>query len=332
MLNMIKNSKLRLDKVDQKILFELDKNCRIPSTQISKKVGKSRQAVDYRINNLLEKGIITKFQTSINPHKIGYKTYKIYINLKNIPEEKEKLLKYLRKSGKVYWMGECSGSWDLIFAVFTKSDLEFFEFKNFLFSKFSRIIVNADGGNLLDVRQYPKMYFGDKERTENPVIFAGEVEKNKIDKLDSTILKKIVNNARISLVELSTKTKTSIQIIQGRLKRLEKNKTIIQYRIGVDLEKLDLELYKTIIKLERYTKEDEQKLLNYLSKIPNIQYFIRNIWQIEIELVVKSYQEYYKILDDLKKEFPSIIKTADTLLMKSDEWTPGFENILMTLQ
>ena len=84
---------VNLDKVDLKILAELDKNCRITSTQLAKRVGKSRQAVEYRINQLIETGIIGSFNASINPHKIGYKAYKIYLKMRNIPLEKERLFK-----------------------------------------------------------------------------------------------------------------------------------------------------------------------------------------------------------------------------------------------
>jgi len=113
-----------------------------------------------------------------------------------------------------------------------------------------------------------------------------------------------------------------------RNKRLEDKGIIIHYRIGIDLNKLGLELYKAIIKVDRYTKEDEQRLLEYMSNIPNIHYFIRNIWQIEPEIVVSSFQEYYEIIENLKKEFPQVIRTVDSVLMITDIWTPGFKDLL----
>ena len=119
--------KIKLDLTDRKILAELDKNCRIPTTKLARIVRKSRQAVEYRIEQLVKKGVIVSFNAAFNPHKMGYKIYKIYLKLRNVPEEKQKLFEYLKSSGIVYWMGECSGTWDLIFAVFTKNDYEFFE-------------------------------------------------------------------------------------------------------------------------------------------------------------------------------------------------------------
>ncbi len=143
---MVKINKIKLDKIDRKILAELDKNCRIPSTKLAKIVMKSRQSVEYRINQLVKRGVITSFNASFNPHKMGLKLYKIYLKLRNIPEEKTRMFEYLKSCGIVYWMGECSGSWDLIFGFFAKSDYEFFNLKNGLISEFSTIIVEEEGG------------------------------------------------------------------------------------------------------------------------------------------------------------------------------------------
>lgn len=323
---MVEITKIKLDKTDRKILAELDRNCRIPITLLAKKVMKSRQAVEYRINQLVSKGIITSFNAAFNPHKMGYKLYKIYLKLRNIPEEKQRMFSYLKSCGLVYWMGECSGTWDLIFGFFSKSDYDFFKLKNELISKFNKIIVDEDGEILIDVKQYSKMYFTNEIMP--PTMFAGEIVNNEIDDLDYAILGEIVNNARIPINELARKVASTPIIVRGKLKRLEQKGIIIQYRIGIDLNKLGLELYKAIIRLDKYTKEDESKLLTYMSNIPNIHYFIRNIWQIEPELVVSSYQEYYSIIENLKKEFPYVIRTVDSVLMITDEWTPGFRNLL----
>lgn len=323
---MVKIDKIKLDKTDRKILAELDKNCRIPASRLAKIVMKSRQSVEYRINQLVKKGVITSFNAAFNPHKMGLKLYKIYLKLRNIPQEKERLFEYLRSSGIVYWMGECSGSWDLIFGFFAKSDYDFFNLKNGLISDFNTIIVEEEGGILLDVKQYSKMYFTDE--IVPPTMFAGEIVNNKLDELDYAILGEIVNNARIPINELAKVVNSTPIIVRGRLKKLEQKEIIIQYRIGVDLNKLGLEIYKPIIKLDRYTKEDEMRLLEHMSNLPNIHYFIRNIWQIEPEIVVSDYQEYYEITEKLKEEFPNVIRTIDPVLMITDLWTPGFGNIL----
>ena len=179
---MVEITRIKLDKADRILLAELDKNCRVPVTKLAKLSRKSRQSVEYRIKRLVERGIITSFNVAINPHKMGYRLYKLYLQLKNIPEEKEKLFKYLRTSGIVYWMGECDGVWDLIFAVYARSDYEFYALKNELISEFGHIIVKRGFGILIDVKQYPKMYFTDE--ITKPTMFAGEIIQNKMRELD----------------------------------------------------------------------------------------------------------------------------------------------------
>lgn len=323
---MEKDTGIKLDLTDRKILAELDKNCRIPSTQLAKKVQKSRQAVDYRINQLVDKGIITGFKTSINPHKMGNKIYKIYFKLRNTLKRKEALFSFLRKSDKVYWIGECSGRWDTIFGIFAKTDYEFFELKNEIISEFQDIIVEEHGEILIDVKQYPKMYFTNEHSA--PTTFAGELVNNDLDKTDLNILSTIAGNARMPIIEIADKTNSTPAIVISRLKKLEKLKVIIQYRIEVNTSKLNLENYKIIINLDKYNKEDEKKFLQYVSYKHETQYLIRNLWQIELEIVVKNFTEYYKFVEELKSKFPEVIRTIDFVLMIKDEWTTGFENLL----
>jgi len=323
---MVYEFKEKLDKADRIILSELDRNCRIPSSRLAKLTRKSRQSIEYRIKRLLERGIITSFNTSINPHKMGYKIYKIYLQLRNLPDEKAKLFSYLRNSGNVYWMGECDGAWDLIFGVFAKSDNEFYKLKNELISVFGNIIVKNFYDVLVDVKQYPKMYLNGE--LHGPTMFAGEVVDNKMTDIDHAILAQIVNNARIPITELASRVRSNPARVTARMKRMEELGIIIQYRIGINLNALGLEYYKAIFHLERYSMEDEKKLLGYMSGLPGIQYFIRNIWDIEPEIVVSGYHEYREIMEKVKAEFPFVIRNIESVLMKTDEWTPGYKNLL----
>ena len=52
-----------LDLKDKKILVELELNSRRSNNQIAKKVNLSKEVVKYRIDRLLEKGVILRFKT-----------------------------------------------------------------------------------------------------------------------------------------------------------------------------------------------------------------------------------------------------------------------------
>jgi DNA-binding Lrp family transcriptional regulator len=323
---MVEISRIKLDKADRTILAELDKNCRVPTSRLAKLARKSRQSVEYRIKNLVSRGVITSFNVAFNPHRMGRRIFKLYFRLKNIPHERKKFFEHLRNCGTIYWVGECDGRWDVVFGFFTtKTEYEFYELKNEVITKFGHIILESYGDALLDVKQYPKMYFTGE--VAKPAMFGGDVVHNKMDGIDHEILARIVNNARIPLSQLAAEVKSTPATVANRLRRMEKLGIIIQYRIGVNLDVLGVEQYKAIIHIERYDKQDEKRLLEYISSLPNTQYFIRNIWNIEPEFVVDNYHEYWRIIDRLRQEFPDTIKEIETVFMKTDEWTPGLRNM-----
>lgn len=62
-----------LDDIDTKIVALLNEDGRMSFTDLSKEVKLSRVAVQARVNQLLEAGVIERFSAVINPEKIGIK-------------------------------------------------------------------------------------------------------------------------------------------------------------------------------------------------------------------------------------------------------------------
>lgn len=62
---------MELDDIDRQILEALHENGRISYTDLGKKIGLSRVAVQSRINALAEAGVIERFTVVINPVKVG---------------------------------------------------------------------------------------------------------------------------------------------------------------------------------------------------------------------------------------------------------------------
>ena len=325
---------IKLDLVDRKILTELDRNCRISDSQLAKKVNKSRETVRYRILKLQEKGIIIGFITSINPNKLGFYMFKVYLKLENIPEEREKLFKELKENKEIYWMGISDGAFDLVFAILSKSITSYYENINFLLSKWNHLIVSRVLGTMVDTRQYSKRFFIENSHPITPgdnfVTFGGNIVNNKIDDLDSNILDILANEARISLLELARKTNSTIDIIRNRIKKLEDKEIILSYRISVDLNKLGMEFYKAIIYFKRLSKIDEEKLFQWMQRQPNSQYYIRSIahWEAELEFVVENYQKFNQIINDLREEFHNVVRNQEHLIMIYETWMPAYKEML----
>ena len=320
---------IKLDLVDRKILKELDINCRIPDTQLAKKVGKSREAVRYRIQKLQEKGIITGFITSINPNKLGYYMFKVYLKLENIPEEREKFFEELKNNKDVYWMGISDGAFDCVFAILSKSIVEYYQEINSLLSKWEHLIVSKILGTMVDTKQYNKKFF--IEGTEGSyVTCGGDIVNNEIDDIEYKILSVLSNDARISLLELARKAKTSVDIVRSKIKKLEKLGIILSYRLAVDFNKLGLEFFKVFIYFRTVSKRDELSLSEWMKNHPKALYYIRSLapWEMEPEFAVENYKEFNNIINNLRKKFPHVIKNYEHLIMIYETWMPAHKKLL----
>ncbi len=320
---------IKLDLTDRKILAELDKNCRISNSALAKKVSKSRESVKYRIQQLQKRGIIEKFITSINPNKLGFYMFKVYLKLENIPEEREKFFEELKDNKDIYWMGISDGAFDLVFAILSKSIPEYFAKINYLLSKWQHLIVSKILGTMVDTRQYNKKFFtNDKDCKQ--VTFGSDVVDNQIDKLDSKILNILANDARIPIAELARKVDSTIEIVRGRIRKLEQKEIILTYRIAVDLNKLGLEFFKAIIYFRTLSEKDERALFEWMRREPNSIYYIRSLapWEVEFEFAVESYQHFNKIINDLRQRFPHVIRNYEHLIMIYETWMPAYQEML----
>ncbi|VVC00072.1 HTH-type transcriptional regulator LrpA [uncultured archaeon] len=321
--------KLILDITDRKILSELDKNCRIPNSILAKKVGKSREAVKYRIEQLIQRGVIEKFQAAINPSKLGYLMFKVYLKLDNLPDEREKFFEELKADKNIYWMGISDGAYDCVFAILSRSVHGFYEEINFLLSKWQHIIVGKYIGTMVDTTAYNKKFFlGEKDGV--PRIVAGHFANNETDPLDMKILSVLANDARIPMARLSRKVGSTIETVMGRIKKMEEKEIIVGYRIAVDLNKIGLEFFKAIIYFKSLSEQDEKSLYEWMRVHPNSLYYIRSLapWEAEFEFAVESYQQFNSIINGLRMKFPKVIRNCEHLIMIYESWMPAYAEML----
>src|SRR5512136_2147636 len=66
-----KQTAVILDKSDKIILKMLQEDCNISLKKIGEKTGLSSSTVHYRVNRLIEEGVITGFKAVVDPLKVG---------------------------------------------------------------------------------------------------------------------------------------------------------------------------------------------------------------------------------------------------------------------
>lgn len=313
----------KLDKVNKRILYELDKNCRISDNQLAKIVNRSRESVRNRIKKLVKDGIIEKFTIWIDPTKLGFVSAKIYLNLANKPEKKKEFAEYVKQDKRLFWLGLAEGSWNAGLTYFVSSNQEFFELKNELFSKFSDLILESHTGVVIDINMCDKDFLYDAETKWNTMFDV--LEKYELEDIEKGILKELFKNSRINVVDIARKYNSSVDVVRSRIKKLEQKKIIFRYLARIDFNKLDYEFFKSFLYFKNLTTSDEKRLREYCRLNPKILNLIRQIspWDIELEIMCESYQDYNNIISDLTKEFANIVDKVETAIMGEDHIFPA---------
>ena len=116
-----------MDSLDKKIIFELDRNARQSISQLSKKLKKNRNVIEYRIKTLEEKGIIRQYITTLDPGTLGLMAWNVYLEFQNTtPEIEEEIISYLEQRKNVWWIAVTTGKWNVIYSIVVKNVQEFY--------------------------------------------------------------------------------------------------------------------------------------------------------------------------------------------------------------
>lgn len=301
---------MNLDIKDKKILLILDTNARATNSQIAKQVGLSKQLTSFRIKRLEKNNIIKSYSAVIDHAKLGLKPFRVYLKLENTTLKKEtEILNYL----KLYagWMASVLGNWDISFAIYSKDEYDFQEFwENFL-KEFRYYIKESKISLITEFLNFEKSFIFPEQKNRKKIFILGKKSpQEKLDKIDVQIIKELSVNARIPILELSKKIKTTARIASYRIKELERKEIIKGYRSFLNINELNLKFYKVLIELKDSKQEDVEKIKSHLSNHPNVAYVSKAIGgsDFEPEVYFENTKKLIAFISQIKEKFPTNIK------------------------
>ena len=115
-----------IDELDTKIVTCLQKDGRLPNTEIARRLGIAEATVRKRVERLLREKII-QIGAWADPLKVGYQIY-AFIEIKVTRPYIEKVARELAKLPEIYFMGICTGEFDILAAALFRSNNHMYEF------------------------------------------------------------------------------------------------------------------------------------------------------------------------------------------------------------
>ncbi|MBU3940845.1 MAG: Lrp/AsnC family transcriptional regulator [Nanoarchaeota archaeon] len=307
---------MKLDSKDHQILYEMDVNCRQPINKIAKKIRLSKDTTLYRIKKLEKENILIRYQAYINHGKLGYMGARINFKLQNTtPEKEEEIIEFIKKQPSVGFFASVEGNIDLVVWILIKTVNELNKFWEMINEKYVNYIEKSEMGVYTKIEHYPRTFFVGSKKNSDVLVFTSVGKPERIDKTDLNILKILTKNARESLVSIAGKIKVSTKTVSSRIKNLEKRDIIRGYTTVFNMEKLGYIYYKIYFNFQNTTNQNLKKLYQFILEHPNIVYrdYVISGHSCEIEVQVKNEKELRNLIDEMKREFSSIIKSYEIL-------------------
>ncbi len=301
---------MRLDLVDKKLLYELDKDCRQSVSSLAKRLRVHRNVALYRIRKLENEGMIRGYFTEINTVALGYNSFRVFLKLSQSTKDKEsRLIDHIRSDKNIIWFFKVLGKWDLDFVYSTKDVLEFNRFFNGLMMRFNSIIKENATSLLTQIYHYPKDYLVKRRREVGADKFFVPLEKKDFDDEDLKILHTLSDKADMNLIDLAKKTGLSVNTLKRRIQEMKKKRIILGFRPFIDTAKLGYSYYKYHVNLRNYTKQDHMRFLGFLQSKPFVIYVDQYIngEDFEIEMHLKTEKEFLAFSDEMKEKFGNIL-------------------------
>ena len=320
---------IELTKADKIILKNIEQNPRIFEKELAKKCNLSKDSIRYRINRLENLKVITGYGAFIDYTTLGYGSFKLYLKLNATIKEKQELIDFLKNQKNVFSIFESHGNWDIATAIFAKNRQDYYDFENQLLLKFGKIINSKNFCLMLDaVILNNNLIFDDKKVKEYPFWRSEKIEE--IDEKDKILIYELHKNSKETLVNLAAKIKLSIDSVSKRIKRLNEKKIISFYTTDIDYNLLGYEKYKLFIYVKKYSDNFEKDLYSFFKSKKNTLNLIKLIgpWKIEVEFLIKEYDDFQKILSEMQEKFSDYILKSDFSIFRNEVWFPS-ENLLL---
>jgi Lrp/AsnC family transcriptional regulator for asnA, asnC and gidA len=308
-----------IDLKDRKILYELDLNARQSDAAIGRKVNLSKDVVNRRIKKLIEKGVIKHFYTIVDATRLGYISGRFIIKFQHdTPEREIEMINFLVAKPYTWWIGRIEGQRDLCFTIWAKDIYDLFDIIREIQQKFKWLIKDFVPGIYAKFYQCRRAYLLNKQTDDSKPVITCFREVADFDQTDINLLKIIAADARMPTTNIASRLHVTSDTVRMRLKKLIDKKIIQGFRAAFDLRKLGYLWYKIQLDLEDVSKISN--IIHYASGHPNIVYAYEIIggYDLELELEVENYEQFKKILDEIRDRFSKEIRYCDHFLFSEE--------------
>jgi Lrp/AsnC family transcriptional regulator, leucine-responsive regulatory protein len=302
---------INLDVKNRKLLYELECNSRKPASLLAKKIGLSKAAVIYRMQQLEKNGIIEGYRAYIDFGKLGYTNIRLLLNLQRAPPEKEEeILNYLKTQEIVKSLFFMEGFYNVSLNLVTKDIIQVHLLWQNIRKKFLNYLGERSMSILVGQKYFTRAYLLENPKNKISIDQSSPPKLVSHDSLDLKIINSLASNARIPLIDIARKNGVTVKTAIKRIKILEQNKIIVRYGLLLDGEKIGYQRFRIHGTLMSMNENKIKEFSQFCTEHPNIvleDEFLGGD-DFEMELNVKGISQLRSLVSEFKSRFSEVLQ------------------------
>jgi DNA-binding Lrp family transcriptional regulator len=221
---------------------------------LAKMVGRSRDAVQYRIDRLMNNGVLQGHQPIVDIESFGYAAYHIFLRLSQPTKEHEdEVITRLRRYPFSRAVITCRGKYDLELAVIARSLQEFDTILSTVLRDCGRYVQEFD--TIIKTRSYvarvlPLSFLPEKEPGAAPA------KQVLIDETDIRVLHALAKEPLAPYYRLGERVGVSHDTVQYRIKRMILGGILLKIAPIINYARLGYSTYTVLMRFNGLLKEE----------------------------------------------------------------------------
>ena len=292
-----------LDLLDRKIMRELDLDARISASQLARRVRKSKETVNFRLNRLLREDYLKGFYTVFNTSKLGWFYVKAYIKFKDTTPKKEaEIFEFLRTMPNVAYLAAAEGKYDCLLLVMVRQMAAMNAFLAGFMGKYCEYVQEKDVVVFLTTHRLNQKFLLPEGKSVD-WFYPYDLGNYQPDETERKMLNALSSDARAPLMELAKKCGISPTVAAYRLRKLEQEKVILAYVSSPNFDKLGLRFVQINFSLR--DPSIRKQLISYFDSTNKCLFAIEMLGKYDalVEVHTSSEQELQKMIDGFREKF-----------------------------
>jgi DNA-binding Lrp family transcriptional regulator len=304
-----------IDSLDKRILKLLESDARQSKSAIGRQLGIQKSLITYRINRLHKQGIIRGYQYITDQAKLGCVSYGILLRFQNAKlESQEEIVRKLKTAHIFDWITLTAGAWDAMAVVVTDDIALYNERLNEMFKlygsrirDFSFYIEYAgtiSSHDYLYEPPYPAAVTYQRAGGKLPAL----------EGLDLQIMKRLDQNATVSLLRLAALLNHAFDTIQSHFRLLQARNILLRAVPVIDHEVLGYTNTIYFYKLKPSAKRMKEMLAFCLAH-PQIVRQARCLGNFNLVLNIHSTDGRHlkTVVSEIDEQFSDIIISYESV-------------------